>query len=75
MLTDALALRSVLEHRLSSGILRNLRSGNEVFIGVLAAGGYDFTVAMVAVLAIGAAVVPMSETEGLTGHHLSLDQC
>ncbi|KAK3720803.1 hypothetical protein LTR37_003466 [Vermiconidia calcicola] len=45
---------------LSLSVLQSLRAGDEVFIGVLAAGGYEFTVAMVAALAIGAAVVPMS---------------
>ena len=61
LLSDALALRSVMESKLSSDIRAKLRRGDEVYIGVLAAGGYEFAVAMIAVLAIGAAVVPMSE--------------
>ena len=61
LLSDALALRSVMERKLSSDIRTKLRRGDEVYIGILAAGGYEFAVAMVAVLAIGAAVVPMSE--------------
>ena len=61
LLSDALALRAVLERALSDDNLSRLRKGEEVYIGVLAAGGYEFTVAMVAVLAIGAAVVPMSK--------------
>jgi malonyl-CoA/methylmalonyl-CoA synthetase len=48
---------------LSDDNLVRLRKGDEVYIGVLAAGGYEFTVAMVAILAIGAAVVPMSKSK------------
>lgn len=61
LLSDALALRAVLEQALSDDACARLRKGEEVYVGVLAAGGYDFTVAMVAVLAVGAAVVPMSK--------------
>jgi malonyl-CoA/methylmalonyl-CoA synthetase len=63
LLSDALALRVVLERTLSDDNLVRLRKGDEVYIGVLAAGGYEFTVAMVAILAIGAAVVPMSKSK------------
>ena len=61
LLADALALRSVMERILSSEVMTRLKRGDEVYIGVLAAGGYEFSVAMVTALAIGAAVVPMSE--------------
>lgn len=61
MLSDALALRNVLERTLSDDNCARLRKGDELYIGVLAAGGYEFSVAMVAVLAFGAAVVPMSK--------------
>ncbi|ETI27264.1 hypothetical protein G647_09947 [Cladophialophora carrionii CBS 160.54] len=60
ILSDALCFRAVLEGSLASDTLRALRDGDEVYIGVLAAGGYEFTVAVLAVLAIGAAVVPIS---------------
>ncbi|KAK5171985.1 uncharacterized protein LTR77_003622 [Saxophila tyrrhenica] len=60
LLGDALSLRSALEKRLDPSVVRRLRRGDELYIGVLAAGGYEFAVAMVAALAIGAAVVPMS---------------
>ncbi|KIW69996.1 hypothetical protein PV04_02308 [Phialophora macrospora] len=61
ILSDALSFRAVLEGSLSSERLRALKDGDsEVYIGVLAAGGYEFTVAVLAVLAIGAAVVPIS---------------
>lgn len=59
-LADALALRMVLIAALDHTTLERLGKGDEIFIGVLAAGGYEFTVAMLAVLAIGAAAVPMS---------------
>ena len=64
LLSDALALRSVLQRRLSREVLKRLKLDDEVYIGVLAAGGYEFAVAMIAVLAIGAAAVPMSESDG-----------
>ncbi len=60
VLSDALALGAALEQRLHPKILKQLRTGDEHFIGILAAGGYEYTVAMVAGLALGAAVVPMS---------------
>lgn len=59
-LADALSLRMVLENTLDCSVLDRLAQGDEIYIGVLAAGGYEFTVAMLAVLAIGAAAVPMS---------------
>lgn len=59
-LADAVALRSRMEQQLSADAKRRLRNGDEVFFGVLAPGGYEFTVAVLAVLATGAAVVPMS---------------
>lgn len=61
VLSDALALRSVAEQTLSDDTLAKLKRGEEVYLGILAAGGYEFTVAMIAVLAMGAAAVPMSK--------------
>ena len=46
---------------LDSQILNRIEAGDEVFIGVLAAGGYEFAVGLLAVLALGAAAVPMGE--------------
>ncbi|OAP64200.1 hypothetical protein AYL99_00172 [Fonsecaea erecta] len=60
ILSDALSFRAVIERALSSERLSALQRGDEVYIGVLAAGGYEFTVAVLAVLAIGAAVVPIA---------------
>ena len=62
VLSDALALRSIIEQTLSDSSRIRLKRGEEVYIGILAAGGYDFTVAMIAVLAMGAAAVPMSKS-------------
>ncbi len=50
----------MLEDSLAPDVLRILRRGDELYVGVLAAGGYEFAVAMIAALAAGAAVVPMS---------------
>lgn len=61
LLSDTLALRQVLVRELGAEVLQRLDNGDEVYIGVLAAGGYEYAVAMLAVLAIGAASVPMSE--------------
>lgn len=59
LLDAVLAFRKVVEASLSSDARARLRRGDEVYIGVLAAGGFEFTVAMLAVLALGAAAVPM----------------
>jgi malonyl-CoA/methylmalonyl-CoA synthetase len=61
LICDALAVRSALQQQLSHDVQLKLKRGEEVYIGVLAAGSYQFAVAMVAGLAIGAAVVPMSK--------------
>ncbi|KAK5118474.1 hypothetical protein LTR62_002989 [Meristemomyces frigidus] len=60
VLSDALSLRTKIEQTLDQGTLARLKNGREVFMGVLAPGGYEFTVAILAALALGAAVVPMS---------------
>jgi len=60
VLSDALTLRQVIKNQLDSSAIKALEAGSEVYIGVLSAGGYEFTVAMLAVLALGAAAVPMS---------------
>ncbi|GAB7341285.1 hypothetical protein MBLNU457_7557t1 [Dothideomycetes sp. NU457] len=60
ILSDALTLRQVIKKQLGSDVLAALRAGREIYVGVLSAGGYEFTVAMLAVLALGAAAVPMT---------------
>lgn len=50
-----------MEKSLSQETLRELAEDKEVFIGLLAPGGYEYTVGFVAIIALGAAVVPMGE--------------
>jgi malonyl-CoA/methylmalonyl-CoA synthetase len=61
LLDAVLALRKVVERHLSPDVRAKLRRGEEVYMGVLAAGGWEFTVAILTVLALGAAAVPMCE--------------
>lgn len=60
LVSDVLSLREVLRRDLRPEDLERLDRGEEIYIGVLAAGGYEWAVAMLGVLALGAAVVPMS---------------
>ena len=60
LLSDVLLLRASVSGLLSPQTLAELATGQEIFIGVLAAGGYEYAVAMLTVLALGAAAVPMS---------------
>ena len=55
-----LALRETIKQILGLDIHQRLRNGDEVYVAVLAPGGYEYTVAILAVLALGAAVVPLS---------------
>jgi malonyl-CoA/methylmalonyl-CoA synthetase len=64
LLSDALSLRHVLRGSLDQETLRRLQNDEEVYIGVLAPGGYEFAVAMLAIIAIGAAAVPMGKKVG-----------
>ncbi|TKA32419.1 hypothetical protein B0A50_01525 [Salinomyces thailandicus] len=60
LLSDVIHLRSRLWRNLSPSVRDDLNRRDEVYIAVLAPGGYEYTVAMLAVLALGAAVVPMT---------------
>lgn len=60
LLVDALTLGTKLVQALPKGTAKRLEAGDEVYIGILAPGGYEYVVGVVAALAIGAAVVPMS---------------
>ncbi|KAJ6115610.1 hypothetical protein N7523_006027 [Penicillium sp. IBT 18751x] len=60
LLSDALALRSEIEKSLSQETLHELAEDKEVYVGLLAPGGYEYTVGFVAIIALGAAVVPMA---------------
>ncbi|KAL4919230.1 hypothetical protein BDW62DRAFT_217084 [Aspergillus aurantiobrunneus] len=60
LLTDALALRRALRDSLSPSTQRDLDNDQEVFIALIAPGGYEYAVAFTAILALGAAVVPIT---------------
>ncbi|PGG96985.1 hypothetical protein AJ80_09758 [Polytolypa hystricis UAMH7299] len=60
LLSDALAVRKVLRESLSPDALSALENGKETYVGLLAAGGYEYAVGFIAILALGAAVVPMA---------------
>lgn len=62
VLSDALILRKEIEKQLSAETLQDLQEDKEVYIGLLAPGGYEYTVGFVAILALGAAVVPMGKS-------------
>ena len=63
LLDAVLSFREVVQASVPSEAKAKLGRGEEVYIGVLAAGGYEFTVAVLTVLALGAAVVPMCELQ------------
>ncbi|RFU26561.1 hypothetical protein B7463_g9774, partial [Scytalidium lignicola] len=60
LLSDVLAFRQVVLNSLTSDDLISLRNGEEIYIGILAPGGYEFAVALLTILALGAAAVPLS---------------
>lgn len=60
LLSDVLALREHIKNTLQQPVLDSLDDGDEVYIAVVAPGGYEYAVAVLAVLAIGAAVVPLT---------------
>ena len=60
LLSDVLALRKKLKDSLDLPTIHSLERREEVYIGILSGGGYEFSVAILAVLALGAAAVPMS---------------
>jgi len=60
LLSDVLALRETVSNTLDPDTLAALHRRDEVYIAIVAAGGYEYTVAMLTVLALGAAAVPIS---------------
>jgi len=60
LLTDTLHLRNILRQLLNPQTITQIDSGEEVYILLLGPGGYEFTVGFLAVVALGAAVVPIS---------------
>lgn len=63
LLTDVLTFREVLRSSLRSDILQALSNGEEVYISLVAAGGYEFAVAILAILGLGAAASPFSPVQ------------
>ena len=62
LLADGLSVRKSIYQALPAYVHRDIDEGREVFVGVLAPGGYEYAVAVIAVYALGAAVVPMSKS-------------
>jgi malonyl-CoA/methylmalonyl-CoA synthetase len=60
-LSDILNLRNVMFAKLNVDAQRKLLLGGPVYICLMAQGGYEFSVAILAILALGAAAVPMGE--------------
>ncbi|KAF2649870.1 acetyl-CoA synthetase-like protein [Lophiostoma macrostomum CBS 122681] len=60
LLSDVLVLRETILNALDSTTSEALERRDEVYIAIVAAGGYEYTVAMLAVLALGAAAVPIA---------------
>ena len=65
LIADALSLRTRISARLSQKTLHDIEIDQEVYVGVLAPGGYEYAVAVIAVYALGAAIVPMSQFQAL----------
>lgn len=61
LLLDVLELCRQIQKRLSPEALIRLQKGKEVYIAILAPGGYQYSVAFLAILALGAAAVPLSK--------------
>lgn len=57
LLTDVLNFRNVLRSRLDPSVIAKLDRDEEVFINLLGPGGYEFTVAFLALIALGAVIV------------------
>ncbi|KAF2790256.1 fatty-acyl-CoA synthase [Melanomma pulvis-pyrius CBS 109.77] len=60
LLSDVLALRETILNTLDPATTEALERREEVYLAIVAAGGYEYTVAMLAVLALGAAAVPIT---------------
>jgi malonyl-CoA/methylmalonyl-CoA synthetase len=63
LLNDVLSYRDYIWESLGASTRRSLcrrQGGEEVYVAILAAGGYEFAVATLAALALGAAVVPLT---------------
>ncbi|OCK85351.1 putative AMP-binding enzyme [Lepidopterella palustris CBS 459.81] len=60
LLSDVLSLRATILETLDSNIVKAIENREEIYIAILAAGGYEYAVAILAVIALGAAAVPIT---------------
>jgi len=60
LLTDVLHLRNILKQILPSSLIARIDREEEVFVNLLGPGGYEFTIAFLALAALGAVIVPIS---------------
>lgn len=60
LLTDVLHYRNLVYSKLDADTRGRLDRDEEVFINVLGPGGYEFTVAFLALMALGVVIVPIS---------------
>ena len=60
LVSDVLAMKEHLWNTLGHDVQLALQRKEEVYIAVLAPGGHEYAVAMLAILAVGAAAVPMT---------------
>jgi malonyl-CoA/methylmalonyl-CoA synthetase len=67
LLTDVLHLRNVVQTSLECSTIEQLERGEEIFIAILAEGGYEFTVAFFATVAVGAVAVPICKLTSVLG--------
>ncbi|KAK4942760.1 hypothetical protein LTR10_017520 [Elasticomyces elasticus] len=63
LLGDVLKFRRIVRQSLKPQTIDDLHHGREVYISLVAPGGYEFTVGVLAVLALGAAVSPFSSAQ------------
>lgn len=63
LLSDVLTLRRIVRKALAPQTIDDLHNGREVYISIVAPGGYEFAVGVLAVMALGAAVSPFSSAQ------------
>lgn len=66
LLTDVLHLCNVLRLTLAPTIVARIDNNEEVFVNLLGPGGYEFTVGFLALMALGAVIVPICMSVPLT---------
>lgn len=63
LLNDVLSLRRDARKKLSPKVLQELDSGAEVYVAILAPGSYEYVVAVLTALCLGAAVNPLNSNQ------------